>query len=282
LEPLDGFQVSLTCSRRTRDADGDTDETVLWQDGACVPGAASSYPDAQTRIPVSIPIPEDCESWDNEIPERQVVWQLRVAAKIPGAPRLDQVFDAPVFRTRPDVPDRRRETLPDGFLRAPARIAPPARPHVRIEPTAGGAVFRFPPSGGPKSLFPLLMTAGGTVAVAWWVCRIGVPLIFTLALGAFGALPVLIFLWSAAGEVRVLIGAHGLELVYSVLGFQKSWKSAPGEVLEAGISVLGRHRQAPFHAILLRRRQLKPLWVLAPITDRSEAEWIASEINRRL
>jgi len=102
LEPLDGFQVSLTCSRRVRDADGDTDETVLWQDRVCVPGAASSYPEVRTRIPVSIPIPEDCEPWDDETPDRQVVWQLRVTAKIPGAPRLNQVFDAPVFRTRPE------------------------------------------------------------------------------------------------------------------------------------------------------------------------------------
>jgi len=282
LEPLDGFQVSLTCSRRIRDADGDTDESVLWQDRVCVPGAASSYPEAQTRISVSIPIPEDCEPWDDETPDRQVVWQLRVTAKIPGAPRLDQVFDAPVFRTRPEDPDRGREALPDGFLRAPAQVVPPARPHVRIEPAAGGAVFLFPAAGGRKSLFAFMIGAGLTLGFAWWMGKLGVPLIFSVALAAFGLVPTLVFLWSGAGEVRIFIGAHGVELVYGLLGFRKSWKSAPGEVLEAGISVLGSQPNQPFHTILLRRRKLKPLWVLAPLADRSEAEWIASEINRRL
>jgi len=124
--------------------------------------------------------------------------------------------------------------------------------------------------------------AGLTLGFAWWMSKIGVPLIFSVALAAFGLVPTLVFLWSGAGEVRIFIGANGLELVYGLLRFRKSWKSAPGEVLEAGISVVGSRLNQPFHTILLRRRKLKPLWVLAPLADRSEAEWIASEINRRL
>lgn len=63
---------------------------------------------------------------------------------------------------------------------------------------------------------------------------------FSLAVSAFGLVPVLAFLWSAAVEVRALIGSAGVELTFRLLGFHKSWRAEPGEVLEAGISVIAQ------------------------------------------
>lgn len=114
------------------------------------------------------------------------------------------------------------------------------------------------------------------------IARTGAPVIFPLAASAFGLVPMLAFLWSAAGEVRILLSARGVALTYRLLGFAKAWRAEPGQVLEAGISIMAQHGHRPVYAILLRRRESKPLWVCAMLADKSEADWIASEINRRL
>jgi len=71
-------------------------------------------------------------------------------------------------------------------------------------------------------------------------------------------------------------------LIYRLLGIHKTWRAGPGEVLEAGISVMAQSGQTPSYGNLLRRRNAKPLYVLAMLADRREAEWIACELNRRL
>jgi hypothetical protein len=45
---------------------------------------------------------------------------------------------------------------------------------------------------------------------------------------------------------------------------------------------MAQSRQTPGYGILLRRRNARPLYVLAMFAGRGEAEWIASELNRRL
>jgi hypothetical protein len=158
----------------------------------------------------------------------------------------------------------------------------PAVSRVRIEPSIEGAKFVFPPPGGPKSIAGFLACLAVTAGIAWGISKAGAPLLFTVVASAFGLIPAVVFLWSAAGEVRVLIGPRGVELIYRLLGFEKAWRAAPGEVLEAGISVAGQYGQAPSYVILLRRQNSNPLWIVAMLAGKDEADWIASEINRRL
>ena len=211
-----------------------------------------------------------------------MIWKLRVTASVPGAPDLRQDFEVPVFRTHPEDPAKRCEPLPIGFIRPSARPVAPVSSRVRIEVSTEGTGFVFPAAGGIKSIPGFLITSAVTGGIAWGISKVGAPLIFPVAVGAFGLIPMLMFLWSAAGEARVLIGSHGVELAYHLLGFRKAWRAAPGEVLEAGIAVMAQYGQAPSYAILLRRRGAKPLWVFAMLSYKGEADWIASEINRRL
>jgi hypothetical protein len=281
LDPAAGFKLTLDCLRRTRDSDNDTHDRILWEECTRVTGPVASWPEAGTAIPVSIQIPAECEAWDDAAPDRQVIWRLGVAADVPGA-NLEQVFEVPVFRTRPEDPARPREPLPEGFMRPSARAIAPASTRALIEGLPEGTEFVFPPAGGLRSIPAFLIALAVTVGIAWGISKAGAPLIFPLAVSAFGLIPVLAFLWSAAGEVRVLIGVRGVKLTYRLLGIHKTWKAGPGEVLEAGISVMAQPRQTPSYGILLRRRNTRPLYVLAMLADRGEAEWIASELNRRL
>ena len=281
LDPAAGFELTLDCLRRTRDSDNDVHDRILWEESSRVTGPVASWPEAATAIPVSVQIPEECEAWDDAAPDRQVIWRLRVAADVPGA-NLEQLFEVPVFRTRPEAAAGPREPLPEGFMRPSARAVAPASTRARIEGLPEGAAFVFPPAGGLRSIPAFLIALAVTVGIAWGISMAGAPLIFPLAVSAFGLIPALAFLWSAAGEVRVLIGVRGVKLTYRLLGIHKSWRAGPGEVLEAGISVMAQSRQTPSYGILLRRRNARPLYVLAMLADRSEAEWIASELNRRL
>ncbi len=279
LDPDQGFDLTLSCLRRRRGSDSDTHD-VLWEERAHVPGPAGSWPEAATAIPVSMAIPAECEPWDEDTPERRVIWQLRVTAEVPGG-GLDQAFPVPVFRTHPEDPSRPRERLPDGFIRAPEHAPAPASFRGRIEAAAEGAEFVFPPAGGLKSLLGFLIVAAVTAGIASGISTAGAPVIFPLAIGVFGLIPAFAFLWSAAGEVRVLIGSQTVKVTYSAPGFRKSWIAAAADVLEAGISVPQSGRR-PSYAILLRRRNARPLCVLAMLGDKGEAEWVASEMNRRL
>ncbi len=280
LDPAAGFEVKLSCLRRTHGSD-DTQEHILWEAGARVPGPVPSYPEALTAVPVSIPIPPECEPWNDESADRQVIWRLRVSAAVPGAD-LNLIFEVPVFRTLPEDPSQPRETLPDGFIRPASRGEAPAPSRVRIVSVPGGTQFILAPPGGAASALGCLLSLAFTVAVAMVISKAGAPLIFPLVAGLFGMIVVLALLWAAAGEVRLTMGSDGVVLTYRLLGFQKSWKAPPGEVLEAGISVMAQTNQNPSYGIMLRRRVSKPLIVFAMLRDKSQADWLASEFNRRL
>src|SRR5665811_1431808 len=92
-----------------RDSNNDTHDRILWEESTRVATPGAFWPEAGTAIPVSVQIPEECEAWDDAAPDRQVIWRLRVAADAPGA-NLEQVFEVPVFRTRPEDPARPRRT----------------------------------------------------------------------------------------------------------------------------------------------------------------------------
>jgi hypothetical protein len=280
LDPAAGFDVTLDCIRRATDSSGDTSDTVIWrsylQGAKPVPAGAE---EPQTAIPISIPIPSDCEPWNDEALDRQVIWRLRVAAVIARGPDLDQVFDVPVFGTRSEPP---REPLPDGFLRAPAKVAAPASTRVRIAETARGVEILFPPSGGRKSVLGVLIAFSATAAAALGIAMAGAPILFPLVVGVFGMIPTLLILWSAAGSVRISIGPQELELAYVLLGLRKAWTVPKGDVVEACISAMVQSGRSSGYTILLRRRTGNPLHVLAAIADKSEADWLASLINSRL
>ncbi|MCC6861609.1 MAG: hypothetical protein IT158_23770 [Bryobacterales bacterium] len=145
LDPAGGFEITLHCLRRTGDSDSDAHDVVLWEARTRVPAPVPSWPEAGTAIPVSIGIPGECEPWDDGDPKRQVIWQLRVAAVVPG-PALEQVFEVPVFRIRTEDPAKSREPLPDGFLRAPRGLLRRLRPACasRACRRAGHSSFRRP------------------------------------------------------------------------------------------------------------------------------------------
>ncbi|MCC6861608.1 MAG: hypothetical protein IT158_23765 [Bryobacterales bacterium] len=154
---------------------------------------------------------------------------------------------------------------------------------MRIEGLPEGWAFVFPPAGGLKSIPGLLIAVAATAGLAWGIRQAGAPWVFPLAVAAFGLIPIVAILWSAAGEVRVLLTPRGVRLTYAVLGIRRSWHAQPGEVLEAGISAMTHGGQgSPAYGIVLRRRNAGPLWVLAMLTGKGEAEWVASELNRRL
>lgn len=280
LDPPAGFDLTLDCLRRARDSEG-TRDTVLWDRHVHVPTPVSRWPEAETAIPVSIPIAAECLPWDDTCPDKTVVWRLRVAAKGPGAD-LDLAFEVPVFRPGGDAASPPGEALPDGFMRPAERVRAPRSSRIRIEGLPGGAEFVFPPAGGVRHIPGLLIAVAAVSAAVWAIAKTGAPLVFPLAVGAFGLIPILALYWHIAGEVRLRAGVDGVRLTYRAPGFRKTLAAGPDEILDAGIAALSDSTQARTYGILLRRRKAKPLYVLAMLADRAEVEWAATEINRHL
>lgn len=167
-------------------------------------------------------------------------------------------------------------------MRSAARVRAPSSIRVRIEGAPGGVHFIFPPYGGARHIPALLITLGAVSAGLWIMVKAGAPLVFPLAVGAFGLIPIVALYWSIAGEVRLRAGTHGVTLAYRGPGFRKTFLAGPDEILDAGIAALTDTTQARTYGILLRRREAKPLYVLAMLLDRAEAEWAAAEIKRHL
>lgn len=198
-------RVSLRCVRRVTQGSGknrSTSESVLWEREELVArdqwmGAAN-----RTDIPVLFYIPPECEPWDDEDPDNEVVWRLRAEAAVPGVD-FSTSFEVPVFRTGETAapPEPGRPLLAE-YRAGPADAETLRRAGVQV--LADGFGFdaahlgtgRFVTSAVALALFALfavLLVNGAHFAV------LGVTGFLSGLAGLFAG-----DLWSARFEVRIL------------------------------------------------------------------------------
>ncbi len=107
LDPPDGFQVTLRCTRRVTSGSGrnrHTSESVLWEEGLTVRrGEGGGL--SETLIPVLFAVPADqpASAAPGDTENRKIAWKLAVSAIVPGAD-LKTSFTVPVFPAPGNAP----------------------------------------------------------------------------------------------------------------------------------------------------------------------------------
>jgi hypothetical protein len=214
----EGFRLLLTCVERTSSGD-DTREEVLWQDERILMETMRDEASGGTAVPVLFAIPYDCEETSRTESKRNVTWQLKLSAKVPGVNYKSQ-FEVPVFKTSDSRPDfALDERLSADYATTPNNDYLLGEAGIFKEPLAGDGVrLIFPAARNLGSAIGLtLFTAIWTGAI--YVMRhAGAPIIFPIVFGLFGIVMVWIvldlWLYRSVAEVS----RNGLTIRSGLLG----------------------------------------------------------------
>ncbi len=101
LQASDGFDVALTCVHRVWSGSGNSkscQDIVIWHEEEHLVRGVMEQDMTRSAIPVGFRIPRDCKATFHATGYDQVMWKLRVRAKVP---RVDYEanFDVPVYVT---------------------------------------------------------------------------------------------------------------------------------------------------------------------------------------
>lgn len=281
--PQHGIQLKLSCvnivvSRNSEDQA--TRQSILWRDEHSVPPQGLFASPMGTTIPVSFDIPADARQTDSSDPHNAIVWLLQAEADVPGVDYKD-VFELPVFRTK-DTPTTAEAQV---FHQYHPAVQAPVAPTILVTPTSEGTQFYFPAARNKS------FAAGTTMFLALWtgvlilIVRLKAPIIFPLAFGLFEALLVYIVLQLWFGTSTATVNRDRVRFRSGLfdVGRYSEIKSSEISAVEAVIrSQQGGATGTPYYDIQLIQVDGKKVTVGQTVRDKSEAEWLVSQMSSAL
>jgi len=284
--PEDGFHLSLHCVRRRETGSGknrSTSESIVWEDERTMRGELFPNDPTRSAVPVLFAIPFDAQQTDESDSRNQIVWRLRIKAKVPGVD-YEAKFDVPVFRTpesssgfvldessiQPFVAERDPR---EGLRRAGV---------VMTQRGAGTTEFHFPPARALGSAVVLTVFAIiWTGAVVFMIMK-KAPILFPIVFGFFDVLIILglLDMWFSAN--RITISRDGIRVRGGLLAMGKEQfvdagrieDMKPGKGMQSGNQV--------FYSIKLSRRGGKDLTLGKYIRGRRLAESVIDVMKAAL
>ncbi|HYC71966.1 MAG TPA: hypothetical protein VEB66_12210 [Opitutaceae bacterium] len=197
-------KVALRCVRRVTRGSGKnrhTSESVVWEREELVARDQWLGAAGRTDIPVLFYIPPECEPWNDEDSDNQLVWRLSASAAVPGVD-FSASFEVPVFATGETAapPDPGRPVLAE-YRSGPADAATLAR--AGVKDLADGFDFSSGHLAGTRAVVTCLML--GLVALCVVMVVQGANFVAVAFAAVFTALTALFAfdLWSDRFEVRI-------------------------------------------------------------------------------
>lgn len=279
LEPRDGWQLSLSCIRRTNGRKNNH-ESIVWQERRTLARGLDGDQFSGTAVPVYFAIPYDARPSDSE-GESSINWELELKADVPGID-FAATFEVPVFRTAASsedyepldaLADYEHEITPEEHVRAAG---------LRLTETFEGFRIRQPmPAQLGIACGTTLFTAIW-VGVVWFLWHLGAPLLFPIVFGLFGLLMVWIsidmWLWSSTIEVEPgsLTVRSGLPLKAERRHFTafEIHSLKPVKGMQSGRQV--------YYSLKLRTGEDRGLTILRHLPGRVEAEKVAALIAEKV
>lgn len=268
-------RLALRCVRRVTRGSGKnrtTSETVLWESEELVARDQWMGTANRTDIPVLFYIPPECEPWNDDDPNNQVVWRLSASAAVPGVDFATS-FEVPVFNTgetaAPPEPGRPllaeyRAGLPDAAVLQSAGV----------EALVDGFRFNTAHLGTGRAVTTSI--AAALLGSAAFLAVVGAPAGAVVVTGLFGIPTALLAVefWADRVELRIagpdVVVTHSRPWATSVVRLPRAevaevrvapWMSA-GEAQYFRLMLVGRPGVDPmtapagehFHARKLRSR----------------------------
>jgi len=239
--PERGFELKVTCSRRTGSGKNST-STIIWQEVQTVLTATPSYEGARVSFTVGIPA-------DAELSGGAISWRLEVSAAVPGID-YSASFDLPVFAIPGQTIDSMQTAWP-----APANDplrwtpAPDARIAISALPS-GGEEYRVGPAatGCFGFAFFLLIWFGIIGAMTFF----GAPILLTIVFSAFGLLIVAIGVDWITGRSVIRADRNALAIERTTLFTKTKRDVNPKEISEIATIIGGTNNGVPLYHVVVR------------------------------
>ena len=297
-----GIDLQLTCYRIIVTGSGKnqtTNRIVLWQDQKNVPQSAISLGPLGAAIPVDFGIPADAYESNQDNFRDQISWILNAKADVPGVDYSDS-FEVPVFRAAgaqgvASASNFSTEFAPSGFATssgaaaatAPAfdsdstEVTAPAHPRVVVSTTNGSTEFCFPAFRNRGQIFGLLLFTAVWTGIVYFLAHSRAPWFFALFFGLFDVLLIYGCFQSALGSTRITVGNGKLVCLRKILGSGTPREFRVSEIKSvlASMGVQSTGTSASYR-IQLGTTDGKSISLVDNITDRQEARWIASPIEK--
>jgi hypothetical protein len=301
-----GVDLQLSCVRRIITGSGKeetTNEIVLWQAENNVSQAALASGPLGTAIPVDFEIPQDAYETDHEQPRDQLLWLLTAKADVPGVDYSDK-FEVPVFRTAGSAASGApaanfttssfATSFGSAFGSAAAGTAPafdsdssevsaPLRPRVVVSNTNEGFTeFYFPAFRNRGQTLGLLLFTAIWTGVVDFLAHSKAPLFFAAVFGLFDLILIYGFLQSAFGSTRIVVGG-GKIISQRQLLVGRSPREIPFNDVQsivAGVGLQGSNAISASYRVSLQTKNGTNFSLADNISDRQEARWIVSQIEK--
>jgi hypothetical protein len=295
-----GVDLQLSCVRRIITGSGKeqtTNEIVLWQGEKNVPQAALASGPLGTAIPVDFGIPQDAYETDHEQPRDQLLWLLTAKADVPGVDYSDK-FEVPVFRTAGGAASPSRDTFASGFPTsfssaaagtAPAfesdssEVSAPLHPKVVVSTTNDGSTqFFFPAFRNRGQTLGLLLFTALWTGVVYFLAHSKAPWFFAAMFGFFDFILIYGFLQSAFGSTRIVVGGSKIISERKMLGGGPAREIPFSDVQSVVVSVgiQSTNATSGSYRVRLQTKSGKDFSLVDNISDRQEARWIVSQIEK--
>jgi hypothetical protein len=274
--PDGGYRFVLACVNRIITGHGRGRTTVtqtLWETEQRVSGALAAPSPVGMRVPFSFALPADAPSSDLSKRDDVVLWQLTVAAELPGID-YKATFELPVFTTAGDAAAHQAARQEAAARR---ELSPASRAAVTPLPS-GGIELRVGPhrDSGAVTTFLIFGTIWfGTIALLW---RGGAPSFVGVFFALFGLLILGIAVDFFTGTSVVSADAAGLCARHAVLGMSRAKSIDANEVESIASKVAGHVGNRPYFDVEARLKDHSARTLARYFVSRDDADAVAAKL----
>ena len=278
--------VKLSCIREVKQRSGkstSTSEHVEWnvEKPAVLLTPTGDGTGHSARLLFSIPY--DSSPTGRIDANKRIFWKLEASAAVPGVD-FATAFEIPVYKTRASSPQKTEELLRSEEMLAETQpMLPLDQTIVSVGPSAGGGTeFVIRPSKGmsgkPGALILTLIFGG----IALLLGYAGAPFLFPLVFGGIALFVLLLSVFIAFGESRIVVENGYVSVRNSLFGIMRGKRISCSSITKIGISGDGKTGQRGYYSITLTGQDGKKSSPLQALPDRRQASWLAEEVRKAI
>jgi hypothetical protein len=274
--PDAGYRFVLSCVNRIITGGGRNRSAAtqtLWETEQRVSGALAAPSPVGMRVPFAFDLPADAPSSDLSKPNDLVLWQLAVAAELPGID-YKAAFELPVFVTAGDAAAHhavRREEAARRELSAASRATATPLP-------SGGVELRVGPhrDAGAFTTFVLFAVVWfGAIGFMW---NFGAPTFIAGVFSLFGLLILAMAIDFFTGTSIVSADFAGLRTRHAVLGMSRSKSIEAAQVDSIASKVGGHYGHHPYFDVEARLKDKSSRTLARYFVNRDDADVVAAKL----
>lgn len=281
-EGAESYRLTLRCVEVDRRGEH-TSERVRWEEEQVLRADALPARDEGIILPVLFGPPYDLPASQAPCPGGQVVWRLKAQAQRPGLD-LDLAFEVPVFRTPDSRPDFQLDRSPLKAFAAPQAAAARIREEgVRVEESADGCVYEFPPAQAKGTAVIVTVVAAAFCGISTFLWQQpGAPRFMAVLFSVFAVLVVLGALDAWFGRARVEADAGGLRWRQFGLTGRRRGELAAAEVRDLAAELWGTSNNQSMYALRVYTASGRRITIGRTLRSKAAADLLVADLKKAM